>query len=83
MFSHESASGYQYQKMVVANKTEAINCWRHYDIDLIWFINDAFRRFNIPESARKTLALQSVEMLVESKESGAAIEVGNFALYYK
>ncbi|OGN08326.1 MAG: hypothetical protein A2750_00735 [Candidatus Yanofskybacteria bacterium RIFCSPHIGHO2_01_FULL_45_42] len=83
MFSHESASGYHYQKMVVANKTEAINCWRHYDIDLIWFINDAFRRFNIPESARKTLALQSVEMLVESKESGAAIEVGNFALYYK
>jgi len=82
MYSKEDCAAYHYQKVVVQDKKEALSRWRHYDIDLSWFIADALKRFNI-EYAGDGLTLFSMEFLIESKGAKGSFSISHFALYYK
>ncbi len=82
MFSHESDLGYHYQRSVVSDNEEAINQWRHYDLDLNWFINEALKRYEI-EYAKDSLELRSTEILIEMKQAEASFWIDNFYLYYR
>ncbi len=73
---------YRYQKVVVKNQKETLRKWRHYDIDISWFIADMLKRFEI-ERAAPTLKLLSLEILCETVFGKCGFYTKNVYLYYK
>lgn|GEM_PF-4375861 len=82
MFSRESDDAYHYQRVVVRDITEAEREWRHYDLDLSWFIDDALTRYGITH-AKGSLTLTSMEALIETRMGDAAFRIRHFAVYYR
>lgn len=82
LYSKNAENAYRYQKVAVADKREAFGKWRHYDIDVSWFVSDMLKRFNI-EYAAPSLELWSLEILCETMYGECGFYTKNVYLYYK
>ncbi len=82
VYSKDADNAYRYQKIIALNNGEAIGKWRHYDIDLSWFVDDMLKRFKI-ERAAPSLELQSLEILSETMFGECGFRTKNIYLYYK